>query len=229
VLWLDDVSSDGIGDNRAYEDLSGVEWPEVEAVVAEEDALLRRAAAQAADADEFDRLLDRELEDRYPGDDFDEGPLSPFIALDVGVISAVAALSASGCVSTTSCRGHRVSGEPSPLVRFTADERRLPVIQAAADHAGCGLLLDQDGMLQLYAADVLAFVAFARELLMRREALDAIESTVAIQRPPEFAGDLETDVRRRDLARVPGATESGSPVQNEAQQRLFDLEAPPDQ
>ena len=45
-------------------------------------------------------------------------------------MSAVAALSAAGCVTTTSCRGHRRHGEPSPLVRFATDEQRLPVVQA---------------------------------------------------------------------------------------------------
>ena len=130
VVWLDEVLADGVGDNLMYEDISGTAWPEVEAVILEEDELIRAAADRATDGDDFDRLVNYELEQRYPGDDFDDGPLSEFAGLDVGVMSAVAALSAAGCVTTTSCRGHRRHGEPSPLVRFATDEQRLPVVQA---------------------------------------------------------------------------------------------------
>ena len=208
VIWLDDVSADGIGDNRMYEDLSGTEWSEVQAVIDEEAPLVRSAAQRATDADEFDQILNRTLAELYPDDNSDEGPLARFIALDAGVMSAVAALSAAGCVSTTSCRGHRRRGEPCPLVRFAADELRLTPILDAASRAGCGLLLDEDGMLQLYAVDTLAFVAFARELLLRRDALDAIETRVARQRPHKYVGDFVTDVRRRDLKSWPNTSES---------------------
>lgn len=229
VIWFDEVFYEGIGDNRRYVDLSETEWPDVAEVVAEEDALLRHAAAQAADGDEFDQLLDRELDERYPGEDFDEGPLSSFAELDVGVMSAVAALSAAGCVTTTSCRGHRVSGEPNPLVRFTTDEARLPLIQAAAQRTGCGLLLDPDGMLQLYAKNVLAFVEFARDMLARQEGFDAIETRVAMQRPPDSASDLYAEVRRKDLSRICGASEPESSAHDGTQATLFDEELPQDQ
>lgn len=199
VVWLDEVLADGVGDNLVYEEISGTAWPEVEGVITEEDELIRAAADRATDNDDFDRLVNYELEQRYPGNDFDEGPLSEFAGLGVGVMSAVAALSASGCVTTTSCRGHRRHGEPSPLVRFATDEQRLPVVQAAASSAHCGLLLDEDGMLQLYAANVLALVEFAREILQRRQAFDAIETPVPLELLPEAAIDFLTDIRRRYL------------------------------
>lgn len=199
VVWLDEVLADGIGDNLAYQDISGTAWPEVEAVITEEDALIRAAADRAIDGDDFDRLVNYELRQRYPGDDFDEEPLSEFADLDVGVMSAVAALSASGCVTTTSCRSHRRHGEPSPLVRFATDEQRLPIVQAAASSAHCGRLLDEDGMLQLYAGNVLALVEFAREMLQRRQAFDAIEAPVPCERLPDAVIDFLTDIRRRDL------------------------------
>ena len=199
VVWLDEVLADGVGDNLMYEDISGTAWPEVEAVILEEDELVRAAADRATDGDDFDRLVNYEFEQRYPGDDFDEGPLSEFAGLDVGVISAVAALSAAGCVTTTSCRGHRRHGEPSPLVRFAADDQRLPVVRAAASNARCGLLLDEDGMLQLYAANVLALVEFARQMLQRRQAFDAIQTPVPSERLPGAVIDFLSDVRRRDL------------------------------
>jgi hypothetical protein len=199
VVWLDEVLADGVGDNLMYEDISGTAWPEVEAVILQEDELIRAAAEAATDGDDFDRLVNYELEQRYPGDDFDVGPLSEFAGLDVGVMSAVAALSAAGCVTTTSCRGHRRHGEPSPLVRFATDEERLPVVQAAASNANCGLLLDEDGMLQLYAANVLALVEFARQMLQRRQAFDAIQTPVPSERLPGAVIDFLSDIRRRDL------------------------------
>ena len=199
VVWLDEVLADGVGDNLMYEDISGTAWPEVEAVILEEDELIRAAADRATDSDDFDQLVNYELEQRYPGDDFDEGPLSEFAGLDVGVMSAVAALSAAGCVTTTSCRGHSRHGEPSPLVRFATDEQRLPVVQAAAANARCGLLLDEDGMLQLYAANVLAFVEFARQMLQRCQAFDAIQTPVPSERLPGAVIDFLSDIRRRDL------------------------------
>lgn len=229
VVWLDEVSYDGIGDNRRYEDLSEVEWDEIADVIAEEESLLHSAAAQAADGDEFDQILDRELEERYPGDEFDEGPLSSFASLDVGVMSAVAALSASGCVTTTSCRGHRLSGEPNPLVRFTTDEARLPLIQMAAERTGCGLLLDQDGMLQLYTKNVFAFVNFARDLLTRQEEFDAIETCVVMQRPADSDSDFYAEVRRMDLSPTGGVPAPTSSTCDEAQPTLFDSDQPSDQ
>jgi len=200
VVWIDEVMADGVGDNLMYEDISGTTWQEVNAVIAEEAALIDSASLRAVDEDDFDRIVDVELRQRYPGDDFDEGPLSPFTGLDAGVMSAVAALSASGCITTTSCRGHRAHSEPNPLVRFAADEERLLLVQAAATSAGCGLLLDEDGMLQLYATSILAFIDFARETMRHSDAFDAVSTSVARQRPPGLAHDFLGTIRRRDLS-----------------------------
>ena len=65
VVWLDEVLADGVGDNLMYEDISGTAWPEVEAVILEEDELIRAAADRATDGDDFDRLVNYELELRY--------------------------------------------------------------------------------------------------------------------------------------------------------------------
>lgn len=200
TVWLDEVMADGVGDNLMYEDISGTSWQEVNAVIAEETDLIGSASLRAVDGDDFDRIADADLRELCVADDFDEGPLAAFADLDVGVMSAVAALSASGCITTTSCRGHRARGEPSPLVRFAADEERLPLVRAAAVSAGCGLLLDDDGMLQLYAADVLAFIDFAREAMRRSEAFDAVSTSVARQRPPGQAQDFFGNTRRRDFS-----------------------------
>lgn len=96
VVWLDEVMADGVGDNLRYEDISGTSWQEVNAVIAEETDLIGSASLRAVDGDDFDRIADTELRELYVADDVDEGPLAAFADLDVGVMSAVAALSASG-------------------------------------------------------------------------------------------------------------------------------------
>ena len=202
VIWTDEVvdEGNGIGDNRQYADLSGADWSDVEPTIAAEEALLKTVAARAGDASDFDRMLDELIAEQYPGDDFDEGPLSPFVLLDAGVMAAVASVAAAGCISTTSCRGHARRGEPYPFVRFTTDEYRLPLIHEACVRSGCGLEMDHSGMLQLYAQDVLALVKFARNMFLMRGSFDAIEANVACERPAdEYLEDYDDDVRRRDL------------------------------
>jgi len=103
VIWIDEVSTDGVGDNRLYEDFSGTDWTDVQDVIEAESALLQEASQRSASADEFDLAIDEILEGNYPDDD--EGSVSWFLGLDLGVMSAVAALSASGSIPTTSCRG----------------------------------------------------------------------------------------------------------------------------
>jgi len=198
VIWIDEVSSDGVGDNQLYEDFSGVGWKEVQDVIDEESVLLQEASERSANIDEFDQAIDEILGERYPDDDATDGALSDFLDLDLGVMSAVAALSASGSISTTSCRGHRANGEAAPLVRFATDGARLAHILAAASGSGCGLLLDDDGMLQLYAKNILSFVAFARELVKARSTFDATGTVVTCRRPRRYVQDFTTAVRRKD-------------------------------
>src|SRR2546429_1881901 len=97
VIWVDEVSNDGIGDNRLYIDLTGTDWSDIAPIIQIEEALIKVAAERAANADDFDRVIEEALAAQYPGDDIDEGPLSDFALLDAGVISAAAALSAAGC------------------------------------------------------------------------------------------------------------------------------------
>src|ERR1017187_3289927 len=226
VIWVDEVSSDGVGDNRLYEDFSGTDWRDVQDVIEAESALLQEASHRSADIDEFDLAIDEILEERYPDDDTADGPLSDFLSLDLGVMSAVAALSASGSFSTTSCRGHRTDGEAAPLVRFTTDETRLAAILAAASNSRCGLLLDGDGMLQLYATNILSFVAFARELVKDRSIFDANETVVACDRPPRYIEDFTTAVRRRDYLAALNELDSARDYPGDGQLSLFEPDSP---
>jgi hypothetical protein len=199
VIWLDDAMTDGIGDNRHYQDIDGVTWQEVEDLIAAESDMVSAAASRALDFGDFDRIIDHEFASQCEDDDDDDGLLSDYVTFDVGVISAATALSAAGCVTTTSCRGHETRGEPNPLVRFTSDQQRLQAVRSAASSAGCGLLLDSEGMLQLYAPDVMCMIEFAREMLARRQQFSAVTTQVAVQRPDRYVGDFFADVRRRDL------------------------------
>ena len=200
VIWTNEVTDEGIGDNRAYTDMTGADWSAVGQVIEAEATMLETAVANAVDATDFDRILGALMDVQYPGDDIDEGPLSEFATLDVGVMAAVAALSAAGCVSTTSCRGHSDHGEPNPLVRFTADENRLPLVRDACARSGSGLVLDPVGMLQLYAADTLTLLEFARRMVELRDRFDTIDSDVACDRPnDDLLDNYGVDLRRRDL------------------------------
>lgn len=229
VIWTDEVSSDGVGDNRLYEDFSGTDWTDVRDVIEAESALLQEASQRSANVDEFDLAISDILEERYPEDDTAEGLLPDFLSLDLGVMSAVAALSASGSITTTSCRGHRARGEATPLVRFTTDETRLAHIQAAASNSRCGLLLDGDGMLQLYATNILSFVAFARELLKARSIFDANTSMVACDRPPRYVDDFTTAVRRKDYLTALDELDSVRYYQCPGQLSLFESDSSSDQ
>jgi hypothetical protein len=176
VVWLEEAV-EGVGDNLLYEEIAEVSWDEVADAVRAERELLA-IASEATAAEDFDQMADAAVDQRYSGDrytpdgtEIDEGPLTRFQDLDLGVMSAVAALVAAGALTTTSCRGHHSNrGERRPLIRFVCDDVRLPLISASAAAAGCGLLLDPFGMLQLYASDVGAFVRFASRLLARRDA-----------------------------------------------------------
>lgn len=203
LIFDDEVEDEGIGDNRLYFDVTGTTWLEVESIIEAEEALVMSVAENATDVDDFDRLIEQAMDTLYPGEDIDEGPLSDLSMLDLGVISAVAALAAAGCVSTTSRRGHRQTGEANPFVRFATDDLRLPHLREAAMAAKCGLLVDSVGMVQPYPVDVRAFIEFARQLLLRRGALFAIETPVSCARlDDEVLDQLDDPPRRRDLHRA---------------------------
>jgi hypothetical protein len=223
VIWQDEVDGDGIGDNRCYFSLTGTVWPDVASLIEAEEALIQRVAEQACDAREFEKLLNQAVDDEYPGEDLDEGPLAEFIMLDVGLISAVAALWAAGCISTFSCRGHDTESDSCPHIRFTTDEQRLPFVRQAALAARCGLALDNTGMLELYANDVLALIRFARALFALQTALNSIGTTVAGERPEDnYLDGYDPIVRRRDLADIRDKMEAEQPWRCDGQLSLFD-------
>lgn len=225
VVFDDEISDEGIGDNRLYFDTSGVEWASLPLILAEEREIIAAASQQAVGANDFDRSVGRVLAQRYPddADDDTDGALRGFTEIDLGVISAVAALSAAGCITTTSCRGHALSGETHPLVRFTTSSDRLGLIRDSAESAGCGLLLDGAGMLQLYGTEVSHLMSFAQVMYNKRGKFDLINTRVGQAR--NMVGDLLRDVldpRVRDLEAASARDDNRRTETDPNQLTLFD-------
>lgn len=200
VVFDDEITDEGIGDNRLYFDTSGIAWAALPLILAEEKEIVLVASQNALCANDFDGFVGEIMARRYPDGDVSDGALWGFSELDLGVISAVAALSAAGCITTTSCRGHQSRGEAHPLVRFTTSGDRLGLIRGAAETANCGLLLDAAGMLQLYGTEIEHFMSFAQVMYDKRHEFDLINTRVGQAR--DMHDDLLNDVpepRIRDL------------------------------
>jgi len=148
--------SDGESFNRAYVDLRGASWKEVKQVLALEEAILQRLAAESG-GERDNEITDDESERLF--------------YLDVGVASAALALSAARCVPITSCCGGEGHTEAYPLVVFRCRRERVPDLLEAAEEAGCGIVNADCGMLMVYAGDVDQMLGFARGLMARRNAL----------------------------------------------------------
>jgi hypothetical protein len=232
VVWLEEAV-EGFGDNRQYREIAEVSWDEVIAAIGEERNLVTLAAAKARDAREFDSVADQLIRERYTGEfdesgPIDEGPLAGLDTLDLGAMSAVTSLVAAGALTTTSCRGHHSDrGEPRPLVRFICDDRRLPLIAAAARDSRSGLTVDADGMLQLYATDIEAFIRFADEMVARREEFNTFSMEGMFESIEVYGDHLdEADTAnsryfsRRDLAALRLRIAADSPL--EGQLSMFD-------
>ena len=149
-------------------DLRGISWAEARQTLGVEEAALARLQGWLARADAEDavvRAAGREalllaLEERaYEA----EGFLGE-TQLDLGVASAVAALSALGCVPAMSCRGGPGHQEFYPQVIFGARAGQVPALLRAAEAAGCGLT-NLEGGLEVCARDIRQIVAFARALI----------------------------------------------------------------
>ncbi len=162
LTWpVGDFRDEGLGGNRAYSDFRGFSWKEaVEALQFEDDALNRRATKPDV------KNLDDLLEDDEYAEDLD--------GLDLGVASTVLALSAARCVPVTSCNGSAGHHERYPLVVFYAKAAWIPLLDEAAEEAGCGLDNADEGMLMVYANEIDAMLAFARAMIARRSALNKL-------------------------------------------------------
>jgi hypothetical protein len=145
----------GLGGNKEYVDLRGVDWSDADRILTLEEEL----------TDEIDSSNDRQatyeriIEELY---DEDEG----LLGLDLGVAGVVASLSVVHCIPFTSCNGGFYGGhhpEYYPLVGFYARPKVVPILLIAATEADIGLT-NEEGVFA-YSDNVENMLSFARSLL----------------------------------------------------------------
>lgn len=182
-LWVDDpeltsglpapdeVESAGFTDgNFQYEGyFAQTSWDEAAEALEVERELIQVADSRAATPREFDTLIDGELEDWQQ---------IALAGLDAGVATAVLALNAAGCVTTTSCRGHQGryasdDGHDFPRVRFMADRARARLVRDAAVKSNCGFGVEPP-IVEVFARSLTEMMAFAAQMLAVRSAFDAL-------------------------------------------------------
>ena len=142
--------------NAMFQDLSGLTWAEAAAAVAGEAELIVRLTS-AKDLEAEADLVD---EERYAAFDDAEALWN----LDVGVIGAVAVLSALSCAPIGSCNAGGFGGKHQashPYVAFALPRARADELLALAEAAAVGLVLDADGLAQLYSDRDLGLANFA--------------------------------------------------------------------
>jgi len=143
----------GLGCNLDYRDLRGITWEEVRRVIALETEQVESALGGSASCDGCD--------------DGCNGCELEIEGLELGVVSAVAALSAIGCIPYTSCNGGVFGGEHAAdllIVGFYLRPPHVETVREAARRAGVGLTNDRNGGVYVVANDPRAMVHFAATL-----------------------------------------------------------------
>ncbi len=145
--------------NKSYRDLRGFGWEDVRRALELERAVVGRIEAAndpAVAESDFDELRLEALD-----------PIEELCGLDVGVASAVLAVSALGAIPVSSCNGG-CFGSPHqaqhPYVAFYLPKDRAARVLDLAEPADVGLCVDQDGIAQIYGRtihDLLRFAALA--------------------------------------------------------------------
>lgn len=156
----------GLEGNQQYRDLRGVSWDVVSQAVERERQLFERFA-QADDLDAEAEAYAQELEDA-------ELPEEDLWGLDVGVISAVLALSAMGAVTVSSCNAGGFGGrhvEAFPLVVFYLPPDLAPSLLTMAGAADVGLDMLEGGLVRLFGRTDYDLHRFAEVALRHSAAL----------------------------------------------------------
>lgn len=142
--------------NAMFQDLSGCTRDEAAAAVAGEAELVGRLTA----ADDLDAEADQIDEERAEA--FED--IDALWNLDVGVIGAVIALSALGCAPIGSCNAGGFGGHHQaqhPYVAFYLPAAAVAEVLGLAEAVGAGLIIDADGLAQLYSDRDLGLSQFA--------------------------------------------------------------------
>ena len=151
-----------LGCNRSYVDLRRLTWLEARRAYSVEDVLLARIEASSTPDEEYHLIEDELYEDS-------EG----IYGLDIGVASAVIALSAARCVPFSSCNGGAFGGchhESHPVVALFARPETTSLLVECAEEADCGLISGEIGNLVVYANDIRNMRAFSSAVIGGRSA-----------------------------------------------------------
>ncbi|MDP9223923.1 MAG: hypothetical protein M3P18_08710 [Actinomycetota bacterium] len=144
---------------RDYSPMWGATFEEAHDCLSWERALLARLPQRTHQAEE--ELLNGAL------DETDEGGPYPNWGLDLGVGSAVLALSATGCATLISCSGHFGEGHwiDFPMVQFAADAARVEILLEVAESADCGMTNSAQGLVAVWSRTIDEMLDFAEALL----------------------------------------------------------------
>ena len=114
------TGQDGEGVNRLFCDLAGMPWAIVERLLEYEEPKLSAVESREAET----------------GDVFEHRDVDPWFGLDLGVASAVGALSAANCFPVWSCNGEPKHTESLPMILFRARVTRVPDLLEVAEEPG---------------------------------------------------------------------------------------------
>lgn len=161
-FWVPQLTYDdeGFGFFRSVWTIIEVTPAEARQVIENEKRLAGLIDGLSSDAEQFDRLA-HFAEWWDPDETDDSGSISaderialesalcelgrvPLESLELGVAGLVYAMSAAGCVTAASCRGHSKDGawSATPVVYFAAEESAARSLESLAKSAGCLFNID---------------------------------------------------------------------------------------
>lgn len=188
---------ESLGINRRYEDLRAFNWGDVQAVLEIERDVIAQIEAMEFDEDDEDAEFSTPedaaasiLDTHEAAQDTCSFWGGPLFGLDLGVASAVIAVSAVRCVPCSSCNAGALGGshnEAYPCVAFYMRPQLAPGLTACAEKAGVGLSNGWDSSALLYADGVDGMMAFAQACLDAQAEIDAIE----VEEEPDLISDEE--------------------------------------
>lgn len=150
-------------DNHSYLDFRGFSWNDARRILAFEEELVNRIKATEDPEAARDEIMDELYEDD------DEG----LFGMDIGVASAVVALSAAGCIPFTSCNGGYYGDyhlEHYPLIGCYIRPDKISSLLNAAIEADVSITNDESGAVFVYTSEISGIVAFARSMIKQHEA-----------------------------------------------------------
>jgi hypothetical protein len=127
-------------------------------------------AQEATDQDSFDEAA------------FEDDAFVTLFGLELGVEAACVALSAAGCMTASSCRGHSSGWSRFPVIVFVADRRRAALVEAVAREVGCGLQSDlSERTLELWAPSITEIQRLASRVIARRAEFDGLPLPASVR------------------------------------------------